>query len=63
MSDIQADFAARNGLTLYDASADLERPFLWEGEHRYVECRNADGTLSLTLLLSQPAKQGDGGIW
>ena len=63
LSDIQADFAARNGLTLYDASADLERPFLWEGEHRYVECRNADGTLSLTLLLSQPAKQGDGGIW
>ena len=63
VSDIQADFAARNGLTLYDASADLERPFLWEGEHRYVECRNADGTLSLTLLLSQPAKQGDGGIW
>ena len=63
ITDIQADFAARNGLTLYDASADLDRPFLWEGEHRYVECRNADGSLSLTLLLSQPATQGDGGIW
>ena len=63
ITDIQADFAARNGLTLYDASADLDRPFLWEGEHRYVECRSADGSVSLTLLLSQPAKQGDGGIW
>ena len=63
ITDIQADFADRNGLTRYDASADLERPFLWEGEHRYVACRSADGAISLTLLLSQPAKQGDGGIW
>lgn len=63
ITDIQADFADRNGLTLFDASADLDRPFLWEGEHWYVECRSADGTLSLTLLLSQPARQGDGGIW
>lgn len=63
ITNIQADFAGRNGLTIFDASADLERPFLWEGEHRYVECRSADGTLSLTLLLSQPARQGDGGIW
>ena len=63
VADIQADFADRNGLTIFDASADLDRPFLWEGEHRYVECRSADGTLSLTLLLSQPARQGDGGIW
>ena len=63
ITDIQVDFTARNGLTLYDASADLNQPFLWAGEHRYVECRNADGTIFLTLLLSQPAKQGDGGIW
>lgn len=63
ITDIQADFAARNGLTLFDGKADLDRPFLWDGEHRYVECRNADGSVSLTLLLSQPAKQGDGGIW
>ena len=63
ITDIQADFAARNGLTLYDANADLDRHFLWEGEHRYVECYNADGTVSLTLLLSQPVKQGEGGIW
>ena len=63
VSEIQADFAARNGLTLYDASADLSRPFLWEGEHRYVECRSSDGSLSLTLLLSQPAREGSSGIW
>lgn len=63
ITDIQADFADRNGLTLFDAKADLDRPFLWDGEHRYVECRNADGSVSLTLLLSQPAKQGEGGIW
>ena len=63
ITDIQADFADRNELTLFDATDDLDRPFLWEGKHRYVECRNADGSLFLTLLLSQPAKQGDGGIW
>lgn len=63
ITDIQADFAARNGLTLFDAQADLDRPFLWEGAHRYVECRNADGSVSLTLLLSQPVKQGESGIW
>ena len=62
-ADIQADFVSRNGLTPYDAGADLDRPFLWEGEHRYVECRGGDGALSLTLLLSQPVREGSGGIW
>ena len=63
LADIQADFIARNGLTPYDGRADLESPFLWQGEHRYVECHDADYSLSLTLLLSQPATQGSGGIW
>lgn len=61
--DIQADFIARNGLTPYDGGAELDRPFLWTGEHRYVEVHSADYAVSLTLLLSQPVTQGSGGIW
>lgn len=61
--DIQADFIARNGLTPYDGGAELDQPFLWEGAHRYVEVHNADYSVSLTLLLSQPVTQGSGGIW
>lgn len=61
--DIQADFIVRNGLTPYDGGAELNQPFLWEGEHRYVEIHSADYAVSLTLLLSQPVTQGSGGIW
>ena len=61
--DIQADFIVRNGLTPYDGGAELDRPFLWEGEHRYVEVHSADYAVSLTLLLSQPVTQDSGGIW
>ncbi|MGN8968835.1 M56 family metallopeptidase [Intestinimonas sp. HCP28S3_D6] len=60
--DIQADFIVRNGLTPYNG-AELDRPFLWTGEHRYVEVHSADYAVSLTLLLSQPVTQGSGGIW
>lgn len=60
--DIQADFIVRNGLTPY-SGAELNRPFLWTGEHRYVEVYSADYAVSLTLLLSQPVTQGSGGIW
>lgn len=61
--DIQADFMARNGFTPYDGGADLDRPFLWTGEHRYVEVHSADYAVSMTLLLSQPVTQGSGGLW
>lgn len=61
--DIQADFIVRNGLTPYDGGTELNRPFLWTGEHRYVEVHSADYAVSLTLLLSQPVTQGSGGIW
>lgn len=61
--DIQADFIVRNGLTPYDGGAELNQPFLWEGEHRYVEVHSADYSVSLTLHLSQPVTQGSGGIW
>lgn len=63
IADIQADFITRNGLIPYDGRADLEAPFLWQGEHRYVECHDADYSMSMTLLLSQPVTQGSGGIW
>ena len=61
--DIQADFTARNGLIPINDAADLDRPFQWSGEHHYVEVHSTDYSVSLTLLLSQPATQGQGGIW
>ena len=63
MDEIRADFANRNGLTAYSGAADLNRDFLWEGEHCYVNWHSDDWSWSMTLLLSQPAGQGDGGIW
>ena len=63
MDEIRADFANRNGLTAYSGAADLSRDFLWEGEHRYVNWHSGDWSWSTTLVLSQPAGQGDGGVW
>lgn len=60
---IRDDFVVRNGLTAYDGAADLNRDFLWEGEHYYVNWHSSDWSQSMTLLLSQPAGQGEGGIW
>ena len=61
---VPADFAARNGLEPYGGDRGMGLGgFLWEGEHLYIECHSGDYTVSLTLLLSQPAGQGDTGIW
>ena len=61
--EVKPDFIARNGLEAWDDGMYLHDGCLWEGDHRYVCFRTGDGSESITLLLSQPARQGAGGIW
>lgn len=63
-----AEFTERNGLTPYSDSAFFSRPFTYDGSHVYIQYYpyyGFDGSKREfdTLVLSQPAKQGDGGIW
>lgn len=63
---VREDFLTRNGLSAYDASRLLEQPFTYVGEHVYLQYApspNQDGGILDTLVLSQPASQGQGGIW
>ena len=62
------DFMERNGLESCNAWEFYERPFTWEGSHAYVQYYpyyTFDGSKREfdTLVLSQPARQGEGGIW
>ena len=61
--EVKADFIARNGLEQHDDGMYFHDGCLWESQHRYVYFRTGDWSESITLLLSQPATQGDGGIW
>ena len=61
--EVCPDFIARNGLEAYDASMTFHDGCLWDSQHHYVYFRTGDWSESITLLLSQPAKQGAGGIW
>lgn len=61
--EVCPDFIARNGLEAYDASMTFHDGCLWDSEHHYVYFRTGDWNESITLLLSQPAKQGTGGLW
>lgn len=61
--EVCPDFIARNGLEAYDASMYFYDGCLWDSQHHYVYFRTGDWSESITLLLSQPAKQGAGGIW
>ena len=63
-----ADFIARNGLTQYTRAEARSMEFLYDSRHDYIEFYpyfTFDGSTAEahTLVLSQPAKQGDGGIW
>lgn len=63
-----SDFISRNGLTPYDGSDLAEQEFTYEGNHAYVKYypySTFDGDLRIwdTLVLSQPVRQGAGGIW
>lgn len=62
------DFIARNDLEAFDGSAFFEQEFTYEGEHRYINfypyyAINGSKEESCLLVLSQPAKQGEAGIW
>lgn len=58
------DFTARNGLEAFTSSDYFTADgTLWESEHIYISYHTADWNQSITMLLSQPAKQGEGGIW
>ena len=61
--EVCPDFIARNGLEAYDASMTFHDGCLWDSQHHYVYFRTGDWNESITLLLSQPAKQGTGGLW
>lgn len=58
------DFTARNGLEPFTSSDYFTADgTLWESEHIYIGYHTADWSQSITMLLSQPARQGEGGIW
>jgi len=53
-----------NGLTAYDASDLLTADHTYGGEHVELGCRFPGEPMDLCILsLSQPAKQGAGGVW
>ena len=54
----------RNSLEAYDAHDLLDADYTYGGEHVELGYRIPGEPMDLVLLaLSQPAKQGDGGIW
>ena len=62
--EVLPDFTARNGLEAFTSSDYFTADgTLWESEHIYISYHTADWNQSITMLLSQPAKQGEGGIW
>ena len=76
VEDVKRDFIARNGLQEYDGSEYYDREFTYDGEHRYMlfypyydepDTARENGftweEAGWTLILSQPVKQGEGGIW
>ena len=63
--ELREDFIRRNQLTAYDSGEFLRQEFTYDGEHRYVlySPRPLSGEGSCTLVLSQPVRHGEGGIW
>lgn len=68
---VTEDMIRRNDLTPYDGTEFFSRSFTWEGVHTYLGfCLRGggsygeyDGELRYVLALSQPVRQGEGGIW
>ena len=68
VSSVCDDFISRNDLEPFDGSAFFEQEFTYEGEHRYMNfypyyAVNGSKDEAVLLVLSQPAKQGEDGIW
>ncbi len=65
---ILSDFISRNSLTAYSDDEFWSRAFTYDSEHLYVTyypyyAVNGGKNSPYTLVLSQPAKQGEGGVW
>ena len=65
---VQKDVMARNGLSAYSDQEFFSKEFTYSGNHAYVNYYpyvTVDGSKQEheTFVLSQPAGQGDGGIW
>lgn len=63
VGDVLADFVARNGLSAHSDSEFFDREFTYDGEHVYARYINSNWTVSMSMTLSQPVRQGEGGIW
>ncbi|MCI2058402.1 MAG: M56 family metallopeptidase [Oscillibacter sp.] len=66
--DVQEDMITRSGLTAYADSDFLGQDFTYDSGHAYVKYYpyyTFDGSTAQydTLVLSQPQKQGEGGVW
>lgn len=64
---VREDFITRNGLEPYDDSA-IWAGYTYEGEHRFVDFypyfyANGSTDEGFVFVLSQPVRQGKGGIW
>ncbi len=58
------DFTERHGLTPFSEREFFAREFTYDGEHRYVEMDiPASSFGKIEMVLSQPVRQGEGGIW
>lgn len=63
--EVTADFITRNDLVPYTLDSFYEQETTYDGAHlcyAYYEVP-IDAEPTLTLLLSQPVRQGEGGIW
>lgn len=65
---VRADMISRNGLTAYSDNQFLNQDYTYASAHAYIKYYpyyTFDGDKSQydTLILSQPVKQGEGGIW
>lgn len=65
---VKGDFVMRNRLTAHSDDEFFARTYTYEGEHVFIKyypyfAENGSKDEVWTLFLSQPVKQGDGGIW
>ena len=65
---VRSDFVQRNRLTAYDDEEFFSRTYTYDSEHvfiKYYPYHSVNGSKDIvwTLCLSQPAEQGEGGIW
>lgn len=67
-SEVQADLTGRNGLRPFTMDAFFEQEFTYGGDHVYLNyypnfASAGNDQEYYTLVLSQPVRQGHGGIW